>query len=245
MNKQAILLIANEILSTKIITISELLNDSFSKIAMSAAELLFGTSQRSIKYAKGCVATNKRNDPANGRWTFSVKCHLSKSKGPYDVRFKLVPGKGQPTKGILGREIEISCNCNAWKYNGADSNALQKDYSERQYSNGQPARVRDPQRRYLICKHVASCVPLFKRFIIPDAYKKVSPKQILVKQPEQKEIQKKIVPKLFTKQPDIEKKETPKTFTRQPIEKNIRQPLTKTPSQHLRPLKQKSEEKFF
>ena len=126
MNRDCIIKTANELLSRRIITIGELFEHPFSKIAISAAELLFGTSQRSIKYAKGCVAIAKRNDPAHGRWTFAVKCHQPKSKGPYDVRFKLVIGKGKETTGILGREVEISCNCNAWKYNGADINALQK-----------------------------------------------------------------------------------------------------------------------
>jgi hypothetical protein len=137
---------------------------------MTTGELVFRTSQRSIKYSRGCVATSKRNDPAHGRWTFTVRCHQKWSKGPYDIRFRLLKGP-RGTIGILGRQIEVSCNCNAWKYNGSDFNALQKDYSERQYSNGQPPNIRDPRRRNLICKHVAACVPLFKRFIIPKGYK--------------------------------------------------------------------------
>jgi hypothetical protein len=137
---------------------------------MSTGELIFRTNRKSVKYAKGCVATSKRNDPRNGRWTFTVKCHQNWSKGPYDVRFRMLKSS-KPTVGILGRTIEVSCNCNAWKYNGADFNALEKDYSERQYSNGQPPVVRDPQRRYLICKHIAACVPLFQRFLIPEQFK--------------------------------------------------------------------------
>ncbi|MDD5650071.1 MAG: hypothetical protein PHF86_14570 [Candidatus Nanoarchaeia archaeon] len=170
MNKEAIQSIANELLSRKIIPLGVLFSDPFAKLAMSAGELLFKTNQKSIKYAKGCVATTKRNDPKNGRWMFSVKCHQTKSKGPYDVRFKLL-GTGPKTQGMLGREVEISCNCNAWKYNGADFNALDKDYSERQYSDGTAPNIRDPQRRYLICKHVAASIPLFKRFIVPDQFK--------------------------------------------------------------------------
>lgn len=183
MKKEAIHNLANEILSTQVWIISDLFESSIAKTAMTAGELLFNTNQRSIKYAKGCIATTKRNDPKNGRWTFSVKCNQQGSKGPYDVRFSLVKGKGSKTQGILGREVRVSCNCNAWKYNGADFNALEKGYSERQYSNGQYPHVRDPQRRYLICKHIAACIPLFKRFLIPDEFKnpvqnpRLSPKQ--------------------------------------------------------------------
>ena len=169
MNQEFIIKIANELMSAKVMTISELFEHEFSKIAMTAGELILRTSQKSIKYAKGCTATSKRNDPARGRWTFTVRCHQRRSRGPYDVRFRLLKG-GKKTIGMLGREIEISCNCNAWKYNGADFNSLQKNYNERQYSDGSPPNERDPARRYLICKHVAICVPLFKRFIIPKEF---------------------------------------------------------------------------
>lgn len=178
MNKEFIKKLANEILSTRTIEVDELFEHPFAKIAMTAGELIFRTNQRSIKYAKGCISTTKKNDPKNGRWTFSVRCNQNWSKGPYDVRFKLVPGKGSKTQGMLGREVEVSCNCNAWKYNGADFNALDKDYSERQYSDGQPPNKRDPQRRYLICKHVAASIPLFKKFIVPEGFKEPEPKKI-------------------------------------------------------------------
>jgi len=170
MNREAIRKIANELMSTKTITVGDLFETEFAKIAMTTGELVFRTSQKSIKYAKGCVATSKINNPHIGRWMFSVKCHQTKSKGPYDVRFRLLKAKAK-TIGILGRPVEISCNCNAWKYNGADYNSIHQDYNERQYSNGQAPTKRDPQRRFLICKHVAASVPLFKRFLIPDEFK--------------------------------------------------------------------------
>lgn len=197
MNKKIINKIANEILSIKIMTLEELFNNPISKIAISLGELVFRTSKKSIKYAKGCVATSKKNDPKNGRWTFSVRCNQNWSKGPYDVRFKLLKDKGSKTKGILGREIQVSCNCNAWKYNGADSNALSQDYSERQYSNGQAPNTRDPQRKYLICKHIAAAVPLFKRFLIPKDFN-VPQKKLFQRKP--------ITPiKPLTKTPSINK----------------------------------------
>lgn len=184
MNKLFIKKLANEILSKTVHNIDDLFEYPFAKIAMSAGELIFKTNQRSIKYAKGCVSTSKRNDPKNGRWTFSVKCKQDWSKGPYDVHFKLLKGKGAKTQGMLGREVEISCNCNAWKYNGADFNALDKDYSERQYSDGTSPNIRDPQRRYLICKHVAASIPLFKKFLIPEGFKDpLKPSTRVIKRP--------------------------------------------------------------
>lgn len=207
MNRQEIKKIANEILSRKIIPVESLLCHPFTKVALSAGELIFRTNRRSIKYAKGCVATSKRNDPKNGRWTFSVRCNQTWSKGPYDVRFRLLKGKGSKTKGILGREIQISCNCNAWKYNGADFNALDKDYSERQYSDGSPPNIRDPQRRYLICKHIAACVPLFKRFVIPEGFDEPLPPKF--KTPQKLPTKKPKKPEQKPPSPELKRVKTP------------------------------------
>jgi hypothetical protein len=147
-----------------------LLGSSFSKKAMSLGELMVSTNSKSLKYVSGCTATIKRNMPDKGRWLFSVKSSEPWSKGPYDVRFKLVKDVGKKTKGILGREIMVSCTCRAWKFNGADYNSLRKDYNERQFSNGAPPNIRDPRKKYLICKHVAACVPIFKDFVIPEGF---------------------------------------------------------------------------
>lgn len=169
MNKYAGEKIIEDIVSKKF-KLSDFLEHPFSKIAMSLGELVNQTNKKSIKYVKGCVATIERNMPKIGRWNFSVKCNEPWSQGPYTVRVKLLKQKGRKTKGILGREIEISCTCNAWQYNGADYNSLTKDYNERQMSDGSTPDIRDPKRKYLICKHVAACAPLFKKFIIPEGF---------------------------------------------------------------------------
>jgi hypothetical protein len=162
--------IANDILGIKLMTLEELINHPFSKTAMSLGELITKTNKKSVKYVKGCEAVIDKNMPRYGRWSFSVQCNEKWSKGPYIVRLRLLK-RGKKTKGFLGREIEVSCGCNAWKYNGADYNAMNKDYSERQYSNGEAPDIRDKKRTYLICKHVATCVPLIKEYIIPKDFK--------------------------------------------------------------------------
>jgi hypothetical protein len=48
MDKQIISKIANEIISTKVLSVAELIEHQFSKIAMTTGELVFRTSQRSI-----------------------------------------------------------------------------------------------------------------------------------------------------------------------------------------------------
>jgi len=162
--------IANEIFNSfKLMSVEELLNNDIVKKAMTLSELMNRTSERSIKYKPGCTAKLKRSMPKLGRWTFSVKCTEKWSEGPYDVRFKLIKSKG---KKVIDKQIEMSCNCDAWQYNGADYHALTKNYSERQYSNGESPNERDPKGTYLVCKHVAACVPILKDFIIPRKFKR-------------------------------------------------------------------------
>jgi hypothetical protein len=170
MKKNIITNIVNEILNTKRVSLKQLFNIPFDKKALSLGELFVKTNKKSIKYSKGCTAVLDRAMPKVGRWNFSVSCTEKWSKGPYVVRIRLLKTKGKKTKGFLGREVEISCNCNAWRYNGADYNAKSDDYSERQYSDGSAPDVRDPKRKYLICKHVAACVPILKNFLIPKSF---------------------------------------------------------------------------
>jgi hypothetical protein len=168
--KEQVNKIANEILNTRILTVAQVLRrDSFLKKAKTIDELINQTSKKSLKYKSGCAAALQRATPKIGRWFFSVKCGERWSKGPYDVRFRIL--KGERLRDVAQRQIETSCNCNAWKYNGADYNALKKEYSERQYSDGSAPKVRDKSRRYLICKHVAACIPIFSKYIIPKNFK--------------------------------------------------------------------------
>lgn len=163
--------IANEILNTRIITMSQvLIRNKFLKRAKTLQEILDATSARSIKYQDHCQAKLVRANTKRGRWAFKVKCGEKWSKGPYDIRFKLLL-KGKRTRDIMKRQIEISCNCNAWQFNGADYNAMNKNYSERQYSDGTAPNKRDRRRKFLMCKHVAACIPIFSDYIIPKGYK--------------------------------------------------------------------------
>ena len=141
----------------------------FIRKARTVEELLRRTSPQSVRYEGGCNARMTRATPKIGLWLFSVKCREKWSKGPYDVRFKIT--KGQRLKDMNKREIKTSCNCNAWKYNGSDYNSLHGQYNERQYSEGQVPDTRDPHRINLICKHVAVCIPIFAKFIVPEEYK--------------------------------------------------------------------------
>ncbi len=144
--------------------------NNFNKIAISFGELVQNTSQRSKKYVKRCIPRLFRSLPDKGLWIYKVKGMEPWSKGINTVRFQLL-NKGIKTVGILGRDISLSCTCDAWKFLGADYNALAGGYSERQLSDGRPPKIRDPRRKFKICKHIASCVPIFKDIPIPADFK--------------------------------------------------------------------------
>lgn len=160
----------NEVLNTVVLKLSQITRRAaFIKSAYSVQDLLQDTSKKSVKYVDGCEAALVKATPKNGRWIFKVKCGAKWSKGPYKVRFRIL--KGERGSDMNTRDVEISCNCNAWRYNGADFNSKSKDYQEREYSNGEAPNIRDRRRKYLICKHVAASIPIFSEFIVPQPYR--------------------------------------------------------------------------
>ena len=86
----------------------------------------------------------------NNKWVFIV--------GDYLVNIK-VPKVAQKKKiKLKNRDVLVSCTCDFWKYNGPDYNADNEGYSERVYSNLSEPQQKDPQNKYLICKHVCSAL---------------------------------------------------------------------------------------
>jgi hypothetical protein len=157
-------------LNSASLTIEQILRRAaFLRKAFTIDELMRRTSPESVRKKNNCSARMTRATPKIGLWLFTVKCRERTSKGPYDVRFKIT--KAQRLKDMPKRDIKTSCNCNAWKYNGSDYNSLHNDYNERQFSDNSAPNVRDPHRRNLICKHVAACIPIFARFVVPEEYK--------------------------------------------------------------------------
>ena len=95
------------------------------------------------------------------RWVYKV--------GDYAVIIKLVAlpkmldeeDRKQLGK-IKNRDVLVSCTCRFWKWNGPDFNAFNNGYSERVFSNLSEPVERDPQNKFLICKHVYSALKQFK-----------------------------------------------------------------------------------
>jgi hypothetical protein len=140
----------------------------FNKSSMTLKNILDMTSENSIKNYVNCNAKLKKADPANYRWTFSVK-----SKGSdktRTVRFKLIKEHGT---NPMNRTILVSCDCPSWRYNGADYNAKSLSYRERQMSNNSSPDVRDPERKFLVCKHIKAVAEKFKSYIVVQKHKQL------------------------------------------------------------------------
>jgi hypothetical protein len=130
------------------------------KLAMTIIDLLSDTPSeivtRSRDYDPVLVRHNK------DRWVYDV--------GDKIVRIKLVrvPVRRLTREQLLtlskikNRDILVSCDCGFWKWNGPDFNAFQQGYSERSFSDLSEPIERDPQNKFLICKHAYAALKQFR-----------------------------------------------------------------------------------
>jgi hypothetical protein len=130
------------------------------KIAATISYLLSNSPieiiNRSKEYSPELVRQNK------DRWVYNV--------GDKTVRIKLVkvPVRQLTERQlatlnkIKNRDILVSCNCGFWKWNGPDYNANSQGYGERVFSSLSEPTERDPQNKFLICKHVYAALKQFK-----------------------------------------------------------------------------------
>ena len=103
----------------------------------------------------------------NNNWVYNVGDYLVRVKVPKIQTNGLSTSQIRDIFKLKNRDILVSCNCDFWKFNGPDFNAAIHDYSERQYSNLQQPIERDPEGKYLICKHVyAALKDMLKEFKI-------------------------------------------------------------------------------
>lgn len=63
-------------------------------------------------------------------------------------------------------DVKVWCTCQAWQYWGAAYNATDRKYNLDKIENIEP-NVRDPNREYLVCKHVHASL----RYIQRDSFK--------------------------------------------------------------------------
>jgi len=133
------------------------------KVSWTLPELVAATSNLSTKYEPNCTAKFKKIRSDINRYDFIVKCgeKWSDTSG-HIVKVKFVPvdkriNKAQKTP------LLVSCSCNFWRFYGCQYNSTQQNYNESDKNLAAPKdKPKGNGKDHLICKHVASCIPLIK-----------------------------------------------------------------------------------
>lgn len=96
----------------------------------------------------------KKKEPMLGRWTFTTGAEGH----TYDTIFQFIPRGREEDLNKL--HVRVSCTCPSWLFWGAQYNAYMGDYL---YGKIRPMlkapRVRDPEHKFLVCKHIIACLP--------------------------------------------------------------------------------------
>ena len=100
--------------------------------------------------------------PRTGRWVFHT---TSGKEQPYTTIFQFIP---QGTETDLNRlQVQVSCTCKSWLWWGAQYNAYMGGYLYgKVFPKLSPPTKRDPHGKFLVCKHVLSCLPIVSHFKI-------------------------------------------------------------------------------
>lgn len=148
------------------------------------AKLMHYTSKFSKNRSPNTTVSIKHSDPQNMIWTYTAtgKEPWSK-KGGHTVTVKLEKADGM--KDFREMKVNVTCDCEFWKFWGPDFNSGQGAGGLEPYRLGPSKidpgvsptpKIRDPGRHNLICKHVAAVGRIFQKYAAKnnlDTYKQV------------------------------------------------------------------------
>ena len=148
------------------------------------AKLMHYTSKFSKSRSPNTTVTIVKSDPKKMTWTYNAtgKEPWSK-KGGHRVDIQLFKTEGM--KDFREMKVNVTCDCEFWKYWGPDFNSGTGGRGIDPYRLGpskidpgvNPApKVRDPGRHNYICKHVAAVGKIFQKYAAKnnlDTYKQV------------------------------------------------------------------------
>ncbi|MDO8640912.1 MAG: hypothetical protein Q7R33_05160 [Nitrosarchaeum sp.] len=133
------------------------------KLAIKIDELLSAIpaviKNRSVEYQPNLVRHR------DNLWLYRVGDYVVRIKVPkihLRVLKQLSKKNQQHLTKLKNRDILVSCTCDFWKYNGPDYHAHENNYSERTFSDLSQPVVRDPQDKFLLCKHAYSALKQLK-----------------------------------------------------------------------------------
>ena len=110
--------------------------------------------------------------PKLGLYVFSVPGDdWPNSKDQYQVDIKFNKTGANSLKEL---DVQVKCDCPFFIYNGPEYNAKSNGYLYQEpYGTASEPNIRDPERVYYICKHIASVFSLInKKFRFPPSWYK-------------------------------------------------------------------------
>ena len=105
----------------------------------------------------GVTVRLRRAEPQVGRWTF-ITGHEN-----YTTVFQFIPHANVTDLSKL--HVRVNCSCNSFLYWGAQFNAFLNDYLYGKVRvKVTPPHVRDPEGKFVICKHILAAIPVVSRY---------------------------------------------------------------------------------
>ena len=129
--------------------------------ATKIAEIEERTSATILQKARKLDPALIRVDAQNRVWLFNVQGSEPK---PYRVRIRALPPQGN-VKRMDKVDVQISCSCPFWQWQGPEHWASQNDYlyGKPKGTAASPV-VKDPDSRHWMCKHVAAVLDKVKTY---------------------------------------------------------------------------------
>lgn len=125
---------------------------SFPRFALKPEMLETHAPEKVKTNAKTCKVKLLSYDKRGRVFTFSVNC----GNGPHDVRAALTDVN----------HVAMNCDCNFWRWNGPEYHAVQQGFMLGDpRGTASPPNVRDPDRKYWLCKHAYAVLTRLDDFV--------------------------------------------------------------------------------
>ena len=129
--------------------------------ATKIAEIEGNTKADILQKAQTIEVRLARVDAQNRLWLFDVKGSEPK---PYRVRIRALPPQGN-VKRMDKVDVQISCSCPFWRWQGPEHWASQNDYLYgKPKGTASTPVIKDPDSQHWMCKHVAAVLNTVKQY---------------------------------------------------------------------------------
>lgn len=151
---------------------TDLVNHTYdrSKIAARIADILTGVDPKVVERSQKITPKLVRVDQKNGIWTFRVP---GQDQDHYTVKIK-ARRRGR-TQDLSKLDVEVSCSCDFWRWQGPEYHAVSEDYLYgKPRGTASTPDIRDPDRTHRACKHMVSVLDVAKGYWLRPLAKKSS-----------------------------------------------------------------------